>query len=206
MVGFEMDQAAVRMLVAAAFVAAALVVLARVAVPRPVPAEARSGGTACAESGGDHESDAAHLLMCAVMVVMLLFPHALNAHAAQGVLVAMVLVFTALLLDRAARWRRVREPGARISALGYHLVAAVVMLATMSGHSGSGHGAAPAPAGLLIFAAVFLIDAVVVVATARGGHGRSAHPAVRGAAPVAILPHLVMDLGMAYMVCAAVVG
>ncbi|MGW0181987.1 DUF5134 domain-containing protein [Nocardia sp. NPDC003345] len=206
MVDFDVNQAAVRALVAASFVVAAVVVLARVGAARPAPAAARTGGAVCAESGGDHESDAAHLLMCAVMVVMLLFPRGLNAHAVQGVLLAMVLVFTVLLLDRAARWRRMREPGSRIAALGYHLVAAAVMLAAMSGHSGAGHDAAPASGGLLIFAAVFLIDAVIVVATARGGRGWPAHPAARGGLPVAILPHLVMDLGMAYMVFAAVAG
>ncbi|MEU4313667.1 DUF5134 domain-containing protein [Nocardia sp. NPDC024068] len=206
MAEFDSDQAAVRALVAVAFAVAALVVLARVGVPRRALASGRGGGAACADGSADHESDAAHLLMCAVMVVMLLFPARLNAHAVQGVLLAMILVFAALLLDRVARWRRMRESGHRVAALGYHLVAAAVMLWAMSGHAGAGHGAVPAAGPLMIFAAVFLIDAVVLVATVRGSRGWPAHPAAHGGLPVAVLPHLVMDLGMAYMVFAAATG
>lgn len=214
MAGFVLDQSGARALVALAFGVAALVVLARVMFAGPILAVGEhSGGAGCAGHGADaahgvdHESDAAHLLMCAVMLVMVLFPAEVNAHALQGVLLAMTLVFTLLLGDRLVRWHRRAHPraGHRVAAIGYHLVAAVVMLITMSGHSGAGHGGGPAPG--LVLAALFLADAAVVVVSARSGraHWWAAHPVApregRGL-PLAVLPHLIMDLGMAYMLVA----
>lgn len=207
MAEFEIDQVGMRLLVAAAFAVAALVVLARVFGP-PVLVPGDRGGTAhCSE--GDPESDAAHLLMCAVMLAMVLFPQQLNGHALHGLLLAMNLVFALLFADRAVRWYRERpaRPGQPVAALAYHLLAAGVMLYTMSGHSGAGHTAAPQPLVAFGFAALFLVDAVAMLVTTRTGRGRwwSAHP-VRWAPgrglPSALLPHLIMDLGMAYMLIA----
>lgn len=211
MAEFEIDQAGMRLLVAAAFAVAALVVLTRV-LGRPALVTGERGGAAHC-SDGDHESDAAHLLMCAVMLAMVLFPRQLNGHALHGLLLAMTLVFALLFADRALRWYRERpaRPGHPLAAPAYHLLAAGVMLYTMSGHSGAGHTAAPQPLVVFGFAALFLVDAVAVLVTARTGRGRwwSAHPVQwtpgRGL-PAAILPHLIMDLGMTYMLIADVVG
>lgn len=211
MAGFVLDQAGVRALVALAFAVAALAVLARVMFAAPVLAtgESEGGAVGCGDAahGGDQESDAAHLLMCAVMLVMVLFPTRVHSHALHGVLLAMTLVFTLLLGDRIVRWYRDGYPraGRRAAAIGYHLVAAVVMLFTMAGHSGGGHSAGPGPAA--VFAALFLVDAVVVLVSVRSGRARwwAAHPVAPGAGrglPVAVLPHLIMDLGMAYMLLA----
>ncbi|MGW1741824.1 DUF5134 domain-containing protein [Nocardia sp. NPDC001965] len=215
MAGFVLDQAGVRALVAVAFGVAALVVLARVVSAEPVLAAGEHRGAAGAGPGcgtacdGDHESDAAHLLMCAVMSAMVLFPTEANAHALHGVLLAMTLVFTLLLGDRLVRWYRRAHPraGHRAGAIGYHLVAAGVMLFTMSGHSGAGHGAGPATGPTLVFAALFLADAAVVIVSACGGraHGWAAHPVATRPGkglPFALLPHLIMDLGMVYMLVA----
>jgi hypothetical protein len=211
MAGFVLDQAGVRALVALAFAVAALVVLARVIFAAPVLATGESEGdaTGCggAAHGGDHESDAAHLLMCAVMLAMVLFPTRVHTHALHGVLLAMTLVFTLLLGDRLVRWYRDAYPwaGQRAAAIVYHLVAAAVMLFTMAGHSAVGHSADPGPAA--VFAALFLVDAVVVLVSVRSGRARwwVAHPVAPAAGrglPVAVLPHLIMDLGMAYMLLA----
>ncbi|MFI9532561.1 DUF5134 domain-containing protein [Nocardia fusca] len=211
MAGFVLDQAGVRALVALAFAVAALVVLARVIFAAPVLATGKSEGGAkgCggAAHGGDHESDAAHLLMCAVMLVMVLFPTRVHTHALHGVLLAMTLVFTVLLGDRLVRWYRDAYPraGQRAAAIVYHLVAAAVMLFTMAGHSAVGHSADPGPAA--VFAALFLVDAVVVLVSVRSGRTRwwVAHPVAPAAGrglPVAVLPHLIMDFGMAYMLLA----
>lgn len=206
MAGFVLDQAGVRALVAVAFAVAALVVLARVMSAAPVLATADGGATGCGDPahGGDHESDAAHLLMCAVMLVMVLFPTRVHGHALHGVLLAMTLVFTLLLGDRLVRWYRDAYPrsGRRAVAIGYHLVAAAVMLFTMAGHSGGGHSADPGPAS--VFAALFLVDAVVMLVSMRSGRARrwAAHPAASRGPSVAVLPHLIMDLGMAYMLLA----
>ncbi|NUS93077.1 MAG: DUF5134 domain-containing protein [Nocardia sp.] len=211
MAGFVLDQAGVRALVALAFGVAALVVLARVVSAEPVLAAGERRGAAGVGCGaacdGDHESDAAHLLMCAVMSAMVLFPTEANAHALHGVLLAMTLVFTLLLGDRLVRWYRRAHPraGHRAGAIGYHLVAAGVMLFTMSGHSG--HGAGPATGPALVFAALFLADAAMVIASACSGraHRWAAHPVATRPGkglPFALLPHLIMDLGMVYMLVA----
>ncbi|GGK95231.1 DUF5134 domain-containing protein [Nocardia jinanensis] len=213
MAGFVLDQPGARALAALAFGVAALVVLARVMFAEPMLTTGEHGAVGCAghsggtAHGGDHESDAAHLLMCAVMVAMVLFPAEAHAHTLHGVLLAMTLVFTLLLGDRLVRWYRGDHPraGHRAAAIGYHLAAAVVMLFTMSGHSGHGAGHAGGPA--LVFAALFLVDAAVVMVSARRGraHWWAAHPVApepgRGVS-VAAWPHLIMDLGMAYMLVA----
>ncbi|MFI5716868.1 DUF5134 domain-containing protein [Nocardia sp. NPDC051750] len=204
MVEFDLNQVAVRVLFALAFAVAAGVVLTGIA-RRPALAGAPRGSAGCAEPHGDDESAAAHLLMCAVMSVMVLFPAQAHGHALHGVLLAMTLVFTLLLADRIARGNR--APGARphIGALGYHLVAAAVMLATMSGHS-AGHSEGPGAVPATVLALLFLADAVAVTGTALRGRRLwwADHPAVPGRGlPFAVLPHVIMDLGMAYMLFAA---
>ncbi|WP_280399254.1 DUF5134 domain-containing protein [Nocardia carnea] len=202
---FVFGHAAVRVCVALLFLVAGALVLTRVA-HRPVLAGERYPSTGCAGPAGDHEADAAHLLMCAVMLVMVLFPTVPHAHALHGVLLAMTLVFGLLLAGRIAGRDRAR-PG-NTGPLGYHLVAAVVMLVTMSGHSTAEHGAAPG-AVPVILALMFLADAVAVTVTARHG-GRlwwAVHPAASGSAwPAGALPHVIMDLGMAYMLLPGALG
>ncbi|NKY59724.1 DUF5134 domain-containing protein [Nocardia flavorosea] len=207
MVEFGLDQTAVRVCAALAFAAAAAVVLVRV-MPRPARAgRPAPAGAGCGSTDGDHESDAAHLLMCAVMSVMVLFPAQVHAHALHGVLLAMTLVFGLL---SAARIVRDRAAGAgRAGALGYHLAAAGVMLATMSGHSAAGHGGGPGVVPVTVLALLFLGDAVAVAVTAlRGGRvWWAAHPASPGRGfPLGVLPHVIMDLGMAYMLAASATG
>lgn len=204
---FGLDQTAVRVCAALAFAVAAAVVLVRV-TPRPARAgQPALAGAGCGSADGDHESDAAHLLMCAVMSVMVLFPAQVHAHALHGVLLAMTLVFGVL---SAARLVRNRAAGAgRAGALGYHLGAAGVMLATMSGHSAAGHGGGQGVAPVTVLALLFLGDAVAVAVTAlRGGRlWWAAHPAPPGPGfPLGVLPHVIMDLGMAYMLAAAAIG
>ncbi|WP_280490636.1 DUF5134 domain-containing protein [Nocardia carnea] len=204
---FGIDQTAVRVCAALAFAVAAAIVLARV-TPRPVRAGQQGlAGAGCGNVAGDHESDAAHLLMCAVMSVMVLFPTQVHAHALHGVLLAMTLVFGLL---SAARLVRNRSAGAgRAGALGYHLIAAGVMLATMSGHSADGHGGGPGAVPVTVLALLFLADAVAVAVTAlRGGRlWWAAHPATPGRGiPLGVLPHVIMDLGMAYMLATAAFG
>ncbi|MGI5217371.1 DUF5134 domain-containing protein [Nocardia sp. CA-290969] len=205
MVDFVSGHAVVRAGAALAFLIAGALVLTRVA-RRPVHAGARCTTTGCAGPAGDHEADAAHLLMCAVMLVMVLFPTAPHAHALHGVLLAMTLVLALLLAGRLAGRDRTRPGDA--GPLGYHLLAAVVMLVSMSGHSAGGHGAEPG-AVPVILALVFLADAIAVTVTARSG-GRlwwAAHPAAAGCAwPAGVLPHVVMDLGMAYMLLPGALG
>ncbi|MEU1980283.1 DUF5134 domain-containing protein [Nocardia sp. NPDC019395] len=204
MAEFELDQAAVRMLFAVAFVVAAGVVLAGV-TRRPVLAGGQHGAAGgCADSNGDDESAAAHLLMCAVMSVMVLFPARAHTPALHGVLLAMTLVFALLLAARIVGWNRPRNARQHIGALGYHLVASGVMLSTMSGHS-AGHGGGASALPVTVLALAFLADSIVVTLTAlRGRRLRWAgHPAVPGGRlPLAVLPHLIMDLGMAYMLFA----
>lgn len=72
----------------------------------------------------------------------------------------------------------------------------------MSGHP-SGPGGGPAPVPLIVLAVLFLVDAVVLLGSAVSGWTPRwlDHD---GARPVALVPHLVMDLGTAYMLIAAV--
>ncbi|NKY53319.1 DUF5134 domain-containing protein [Nocardia vermiculata] len=205
-----------RWTVAVAFGVAAVIVLAR-HVRAPVGDGTCDDGT-CDATAADRESDAAHLMMCLVMIAMLVFPTAAAPGALRGVLIAMVVVYAGLLVTRIPAWRPVlatsREPrtgpgsGVRAPALIYHLVAAGAMLWVMSGHR---HGAEPvqhAPAVLVaILAALFVLDAIglVVPRTRRIlRHGLSHPPGPPDA--LGPVPHVVMDLGTAYMLIAAVAG
>ncbi|MEU1209815.1 DUF5134 domain-containing protein [Nocardia sp. NPDC005825] len=185
-----------------AFCVAAALVVARLARVRPV---------GCDGQRGDRESDAAHLVMCLVMVGMLVFPTAVDAHAVRGVLTAMVVVFTLVLGERILRWRNGigdAEAGTA-GAFAYHVLAAAAMLYAMSGHGAHEHGVAgpPASAPLWALAALFALDAVVMLTPGlrRRLPGVFPHPGGTVGAP-AVVPHLVMDLGTAYMLVAAAAG
>ncbi|MQY25257.1 DUF5134 domain-containing protein [Nocardia aurantia] len=146
----------------------------------------------------DHASDAAHLLMCLVMSAMLVFPVAAS-DATRTVLTAMVAVFALMLVGRLPEGRA-RGPGAA-TVFGYHLVAAGAMLYAMSGHHHGHHGPV---APLLVLAVLFLADAglMVVPGTRRLVRHVIPHPA----GPLAAVPHLMMDLGTAYMLLTAAAG
>lgn len=187
-----------------AFCLAAALVVARLARVRPV---------GCDGPRADRESDAAHLVMCLVMVGMLVFPTAVDAHAVRGVLTAMVVVYTLVLGERILRWRNgIGDAGAGAAgAFAYHVLAAAAMLYAMSGHGAHEHGVpglgGPAPGPLLALAALFALDAVVMLTPGlrRRLPGVFPHPGGTAGAP-AVVPHLVMDLGTAYMLVAAAAG
>ncbi|WP_158608035.1 DUF5134 domain-containing protein [Nocardia panacis] len=177
-----------------AFVAAGAMVGARLRPVRPV---AVNSGSVLADSAVCRESDAAHLLMCLVMIVMLIFP---RAHALGNVLTAMTVAYAGLLVARLAEWRGAARPGARHRALaiGYHVLAAAAMWYAMSGHSTG--GPALVPTALLV--ALFVIDACV------GLYSAVAARPLHWPHPVpgrwSLLSHIVMDLGTAYMLVAAI--
>lgn len=183
---------AVRWGVVAASVVAAGIVGARVVAP----------------DRWDRESDTAHLLMCLVMPVMLIVPMTAAHEAVRSLLTAMIVVYAALLFGRLIRWWRAAGPAGvpEVAALGYQLVAAGAMWAAMGGH---GHGMGPVlpSAVLLVLAALFALDALLVLAPGTGSTLRHvvSHPA-GFSGPVAAIPHLVMDLGSVYMLVAAAVG
>ncbi|WP_156371120.1 DUF5134 domain-containing protein [Nocardia arizonensis] len=197
---FVQQYAAMRWAVVAVFGMTAALVVVRLATPRPA-VTVGSSPSPHGDSVIDHrESDAAHLIMCMVMLSMLVFPTGSNPQALRGVLTAMTVVFAILLIERIARWRgdfHVRTGG----ALGYHLLAAAAMLYAMSGHSAMGH-AGPAPVPALLFAVLFCLDAVVILVAAITGRGHGFGVPSAGV----MVPHVVMDIGTAYMLVGAVVG
>ncbi|CCF64455.1 DUF5134 domain-containing protein [Nocardia cyriacigeorgica] len=204
MAEFVLEYAALRWMVVGAFVIAAAVVVARVTVPLPVPTGAVAPA-AVPNPAHHRESDAAHLIMCMVMLAMLVFPVHAHGPAMRGLLIAMTVAFAMLLLVRVVEWQAEGRalPVARVGALGYHVAAAAVMLYAMSGHAGSGHDGGPAPGPVIALAVLFLVDAAVLLGcVVTGRTPRWLDHA--GARPVALLPHLVMDLGTAYMLIAAV--
>ncbi len=200
------------------------------------PAVVGDSATAREVSTSAHrESDAAHLLMCLVMLTMLVFPATADPHALRGVLTAMAVVFVLLPLIGLAQHFGVEQRSGvdqhpdgtrhaaitphgtaitphrngfdavihRAGALGYHAVAAAAMLYAMSGHNGAGHSG-PAVAPALALATLFCLDAaVMLVLPATHRPHLLAHPS---AGASAVIPHLVMDLGTAYMLIAAVHG
>ncbi len=220
---FAQEYAALRWSVVVAFLFAGGVVLGRLAVAggvgrtEPVRLQVNSTGAAVC-----HESDAAHLIMCMVMLAMLVFPMGADPVVLRGVLIALIIVFTALLADRIGQWRNVTRalPDDRTIALGYHIAVAATMLYSIAGHSAGMHADGPAPAPALTLAALFTADALaLIVAASTGrcqrwlGHQIGIRTAPRQSASFisrvltsAIVPHLVMDLGTAYMLIAAVSG
>ncbi|MFI5779718.1 DUF5134 domain-containing protein [Nocardia sp. NPDC051570] len=199
MAGFVLEYGVLRWAAVIAFAVAGMIVAGRVALGSVAGEGAQRFSRAV-----DYESDAAHLLMCLVMGVMLIFPAAASPPALSGVLTAMVVVYALLLMGRIIQWRtgNASGPGA---AVAYHLLAAAAMLYAMSGHMtmsgqmGTGrHGPV-----LWALAAVFAVDAVLALLPARVSLWHAfAHPSgVTG--PLARIPHVVMDLGTAYMMIAA---
>ncbi|WP_405165700.1 DUF5134 domain-containing protein [Nocardia sp. NBC_01499] len=224
---FVQEYAALRWSVVAAFLIAAAIVLGRLATPARLVESGESPGLVVAEpdwrqgdsSPGYHESDAAHLIMCLVMLAMLVFPAAASPSAVRGVLTAMTVVFAALLVSRIVEWRSApREtPVERLVPLGYHTVTAAAMLYAMSGHAMSGHAGGPATIPALGLAALFAADALLVALSfgrplvdTPGYLGvllRSCGCVAALTGPrqrAAMVPHVVMDLGTAYMLIAAV--
>jgi hypothetical protein len=228
---FVQEYAALRWSVVVAFLCASAIVVARLAAPAVAGVALGPDGDAQAEyvrphddssrtgevSGVYHESDAAHLIMCLVMLTMLVFPAGANPHALHGVLIAMTVVFAVLLLGRIVEWHSESRvlPIDRMVALGYHLLAAGAMLYAMSGHGAGGHSGGAAPGPALVLAALFAADAVVaIVAVSAGwryhwlGHpvGAVADSSTGRALSSAIVPHVVMDVGTAYMLIGVVYG
>ncbi len=207
---FMTQHEALRWGVVAAFVvAAAIVVVRHVSVP---VASGESGGvrTGMWSAGeADHEADAAHLMMCLVMLAMLLFPATAAPDAIRGVLTAMVVVYAILLAVRMSRWRKIfTTADFRTPAVAYHLVAAVAMLWVMSGHRhGAGEMRAAPAVPVAIAAALFAADALLLIIP-RTRHILRHNISHLTGAPGAVgaVPHVVMDLGTAYMLVAAVAG
>ncbi|WP_038550871.1 DUF5134 domain-containing protein [Nocardia nova] len=201
------EHAALRWGVIGAFVvAAAIVVVRHISVP-VVSGASRAGMWSAGEA--DHEADAAHLMMCLVMLAMLLFPATMAPDAIRGVLTAMVVVYALLLVVRTGQWhKRFTTAGFRTPAVAYHLVAAVAMLWVMSGHHHGGGAMSTAPVvPVSIAAALFAADAVLLMVPRTRHllrHDISHLPGVPGA--LGAVPHVVMDLGTAYMLVAAVAG
>ncbi|WP_433684116.1 DUF5134 domain-containing protein [Nocardia sp. CA-119907] len=245
MVEFAHEYAALRWSVVVAFLFAAAVVLGRLTAParamRRMPGQCGDPGTVAvplvgvgraadslrpqAHSTGQsvaacHESDAAHLIMCLVMLAMLVFPAGADPVALRGVLIAMIVVFAALLVDRIVEWRSATRlvPGDRMVALGYHLVVAVAMLYAMSGHGARGHAGGPVPVPALALATLFAADAIALIIAASTGRrqrwlGHPIGPPTDSPQPgsfitrtlsSAMIPHLAMDLGTTYMLIAAI--
>jgi len=243
---FVREYAGLRWSVVVAFLFASAVVLGRLAAPAVGGAVRRTAGE-CGAIGRPvadvaqhvvdsarphansvraacHESDAAHLIMCLVMLAMLVFPAGADPVALRGVLIAMLVVFAALLMDRILEWRNAHRalPVDQMVALGYHIVVATTMLYAMSGHSAGGHSGGPTHGPALLLAAVFATDAFALIIAASTGPGQRwfGHPIgvrtpadsmaagslVGRALSSALVPHLVMDLGTAYMLIAAVSG
>ncbi|WP_084654003.1 DUF5134 domain-containing protein [Nocardia altamirensis] len=172
-------------------------------------------------AAGYHESDAAHLAMCLVMLAMLIFPAAASPAAVRGVLTAMVVVFAGLLVSRVVQWHADSHamPGDRLMPLGYHTATAAAMLYAMSGHTPTGHTGGPAVVPALIIAGLFAADALLVTLACATGRAAVNTPGGLGIVRYAggcvvawtgprkrsaMVPHVVMDLGTAYMLIAAV--
>ncbi|MFI6361536.1 DUF5134 domain-containing protein [Nocardia sp. NPDC050630] len=219
-VEFAQEYAALRWSVVVAFVFAAAVVVGRLAVPADVSGvEPVRLQVSSPDAGACHESDAAHLIMCMVMLAMLVFPMGADPVVLRGVLIALIIVFAALLTDRIVQWRNTTRalPDDRMLALGYHIAVAATMLYSMTGHSGGMHIDGPAPGPALTLAAFFAVDALALIVAASTGRCRRwlGHPIgirtdsqqstsfIGRALTTALVPHIVMDLGTAYMLIAA---
>jgi len=153
-------------------------------------------------ASADPESDVAHLLMCLVMLAMLVFPMAASPQALRGVLVAMLVAYSAVLAVRLHALRRGDRAG-RAAAFGYHLAAVAAMLwATPGPGMNMSHGGHSMP--MLLLAALFAADAVLMVVPGQTSLVRRALGHSYG--PIAVIPHVVMDLGTAFMLVAAATG
>ncbi|WP_282785446.1 MULTISPECIES: DUF5134 domain-containing protein [unclassified Nocardia] len=192
MTQFVQQYEPLRWLALLSFIAAAAIVTTRLATPTPALET-------------DQESDAAHLMMCLVMLAMIGFPTAIDPHAMNGVLTAMTVVYALLFLARVIQWHgNPLAPAARVIPFAYHLTAAAAMLYAMSGHTGGHHGGAPA-APMLALATLFTIDAAAMALPMSRKALRHIVPHHVGTAgPATVVPHIVMDLGTAYMLVAAI--
>ncbi|MFI6866825.1 DUF5134 domain-containing protein [Nocardia sp. NPDC050406] len=197
MTQFVEQHHALRWLAITAFILASTIVATRLAAHKPLRA--------------DQQSDAAHLMMCLVMLSMLVFPAGVDGRAITSVLTAMTTVYALLLIGRILQWRNPEHatvPGEGVTAFAYHVLAAAAMLYAMSGHTGDhSHSGGPATGPTLILAALFAIDAIAMALppARRAVRHIFPHP-VGGIGTVAVVPHVVMDLGTAYMLVAAVAG
>lgn len=202
--------------IVAGFAITAVIVLARfgeftrsadtagVAKPSPPPVATGAGRTAIprARATADPESDAAHLLMCLVMLAMLVFPMAASPEALRGVLVAMLVAYSAVLAMRLAAWQR-GGPAGRVAVFGYHLGAVAAMLwATPGPGMIMAHGGHSIP--MMLLAALFVADAMMMFVP--GPTKLLRHALGHTAGPTAVIPHAVMDLGTAFMLIAAATG
>ncbi len=156
---------------------------------------------------GGRSSDTAHLLMNASMAAMLVAPAAVLPTPAVLVLyTSIAVVFAGLVvlgLARPTPARRLHRP-----AHVYHVVAASAMawavhlmppaMAAMPGMSGMDdppahhHLGASAPVAAWVLAALFALDALGTLALLRQVADR-----------VAVVPHVIMDLGMVFMLLPA---
>ncbi|GAB2728164.1 DUF5134 domain-containing protein [Nocardia thraciensis] len=202
--GFVMEYDALRWGVVAAFVVAAVIVAARLLAAGAECVD-DAGGVNVSDGVLDRESDAAHLLMCLVMLAMLVFPAGATPAAVQGVLTALVVVYAGLLAGRILRRRTDTRTAAteHVLPLVYHVIAAAAMLWAMSGHQHGSHHAAP-PVPMLLLAALFTLDAVLMLTPGPKNPLRHALPHAPGR--TALIPHIVMDLGTTYMLIAAAAG
>ncbi|MBU3065824.1 DUF5134 domain-containing protein [Nocardia sp. NEAU-G5] len=200
--GFVQEYAVLRWGVVAGFVLTALIVVARFA---PVTQGARGVAIARGRADADPESDAAHLLMCLVMLAMLIFPMAAAPQALRGVLVAMLVAYSAVLAARLHEFRhgdRAVRSG-RVVAFGYHLAAAGAMLwATHGPGMEMSRGGHSIPMALL--AALFVADAALMFVP--GPTSLLRHALGHAYGRTTVIPHVVMDLGTAYMLVAAATG
>ncbi|MEV0545438.1 DUF5134 domain-containing protein [Nocardia salmonicida] len=190
---FVEQYAFVRWPVVAAFVLASLIVATRLTKRTP-PAHRV-----------DTASDSAHLLMCLVMLTMLVFPAASDPHAMRGLLTALTVAFAILLAERVMGWRTGSPPDG-VLALGYHTVAAAAMLYAMAGHGAVHGGTDGASWPAVVLAVLFGLDALLALGTVghRSRWHRFVHPAGSHPLTSALVPHVVMDIGTAFMLIAAI--
>ncbi|MEV0539611.1 DUF5134 domain-containing protein [Nocardia salmonicida] len=190
---FVEQYAFVRWPVVAAFVLASLIVATRLA--RRTPPAHRV----------DTASDSAHLLMCLVMLTMLVFPAASDPHAMRGLLTALAVAFAILLAERVMGWRTGSPPDG-VLALGYHTIAAAAMLYAMAGHGAVHGGTDGASWPAVVLAVLFGLDALLALGTVghRSRWHRFVHPAGSHPLTSALVPHVVMDIGTAFMLIAAI--
>ncbi len=190
---FVEQYAFVRWPVVAAFVLASLIVATR--LTRRTPPAHRV----------DTASDSAHLLMCLVMLTMLVFPAASDPHAMRGLLTALTVAFAILLAERVMGWRTGSQPDG-VLALGYHTIAAAAMLYAMAGHGAVHGGTDGASWPAVVLAVLFGLDALLALGTVghRSRWHRFVHPAGSHPLTSALVPHVVMDIGTAFMLIAAI--
>lgn len=93
-----------------------------------------------------------------------------------------------------------------VLALGYHTVAAAAMLYAMAGHGAVHGGTDGASWPAVVLAVLFGLDALLALGTVghRSRWHRFVHPAGSHPLTSALVPHVVMDIGTAFMLIAAI--